>query len=183
MFFRHLRDRAEGRRRHMRSRHGEHHHDRTHRHGGRRAFEHGDLRFLVLHLIGEQPRHGYEIIKAIEERSGGAYAPSPGAVYPTLTLLEELGHATVREADGNRRLYSATEAGRGFLDASRATLDAMLARLARMAAEAPPESIRNALDNLRGAVRERLSRGLLDDNARRSVAEALDRVAEIIRRS
>src|SRR5262245_41920153 len=84
-------------RRHAR---GEHRH---HRHGSRslgRFFAHGDLRLVILDLIAEKPRHGYEIIKAIEEQVAGAYSPSPGVIYPTLTLLEELGYVTVAEAEG-----------------------------------------------------------------------------------
>src|SRR5271163_2248802 len=76
------------------------HHGREGKHwrGGRgpeRPFEHGELRLVILALIAERPRHGYEIIKEIEDRFGGGYTPSPGVVYPTLTMLEELGHATV----------------------------------------------------------------------------------------
>src|SRR5271168_3337781 len=67
-----------------------------------RVFDQGDLRYVILKLISEAPRHGYEIIKAIEEKVGGAYSPSPGVIYPTLTLLEELGHVTVAEHDGKK---------------------------------------------------------------------------------
>ena len=85
--------------------------------GGRgdlaRFFAHGDLRLVILHLIAEKPRHGYEIIKAIEERVGGAYSPSPGTVYPTLTLLEELGHVTVTPGEGTKRLHTITAGGAG----------------------------------------------------------------------
>jgi DNA-binding PadR family transcriptional regulator len=73
------------------------------------------VRYLVLDAIAAQPRHGYEVIQAIEERSGGAYRPSPGVVYPTLQLLEEMGHATLSERD-NRKVYGITEAGRADLD-------------------------------------------------------------------
>ena len=69
-----------------------------------RFFAHGDLRLVILYLIAEKPRHGYEIIKAIEDRVAGAYSPSPGVIYPTLTLLEELGYVTVaRAGDGSRQ--------------------------------------------------------------------------------
>src|SRR5262249_35717353 len=68
--------------------------------GGRRMFEQGDLRFLVLSMIAEKPRHGYELIKEIEEKTGGAYAPSPGVVYPLLTMLEEMGFAKLSEEGG-----------------------------------------------------------------------------------
>jgi len=77
--------------------------------GGRwndRIFDHGDLRFVILQLIAESPKHGYEIIKAIEEKLGGSYSPSPGVIYPTLTLLEELGYARLEASEGNRKLYA-----------------------------------------------------------------------------
>src|SRR5580704_15477146 len=71
-------------------------HMRVRREG--RVFDQGDLRFVILKLISEAPRHGYEIIKAIEDKVAGAYSPSPGVIYPTLTLLEELGYVTVESA-------------------------------------------------------------------------------------
>ena len=96
------------------------------RHGGRaglgRFFAHGDLRLVILHLIAERPRHGYDIIKAIEERVGGTYSPSPGVIYPTLTLLEEQGFVTVAAEEGGRKLHAITEEGRAFLEANRRTL-------------------------------------------------------------
>ena len=85
------------------------------RRGGRgrgRMFDNGDLRLVVMQLLSERPRHGYEIIKALEERVGGGYSPSPGVVYPTLTLLEELGHATVTDERAGRKLYTLTPDGR-----------------------------------------------------------------------
>ncbi len=109
-------------------------HDRFSRGGGRsglgRFFAHGDLRLVILHLIAEKPRHGYEIIKAIEEQVAGAYSPSPGVIYPTLTLLEELGYVTVSTGEGAKKLHAITAEGRAFLDANRATVDALLARMA-----------------------------------------------------
>jgi len=83
-------------------------HDRGGRSGLGRFFAHGDLRLVSLHLIAEKPRHGYEIIKAIEEHVGGAYSPSPGVIYPTLTLLEELGYVTVTAGDGVKKLHTIT---------------------------------------------------------------------------
>src|SRR3569832_1692026 len=80
-----------------------------------RLFEHGDLRFVVLDLIAEKPRHGYEVIKAIEERVGGAYSPSPGVVYPTLTMLEELGCITQSPEAGGKKLYTITPEGETVL--------------------------------------------------------------------
>jgi len=90
----------------------------------------GDLQLLILALIEEKPRHGYELIKEIEERSSGFYAPSPGMVYPALTYLEEIGHAEV-EAEGTKKLYRITEAGKAHLEANRELVQSMLAQLAR----------------------------------------------------
>src|ERR1700675_2677186 len=80
-----------------------------HLRGGRgRIFDQGDLRFVILRLIAEKPRHGYEIIKDIEDRLAGSYSPSPGVIYPTLTLLEELGYASVTASEGGKKLYAIT---------------------------------------------------------------------------
>lgn len=96
-----------------------------------RRLSSGDLQLVILALLAEKPRHGYEIIKAFEEASSGFYSPSPGMVYPALTYLEEIGHATV-EAEGAKKLYRITEAGAAHLEESRATADLILAQLARI---------------------------------------------------
>ncbi len=85
----------------------------------------GDLRLIVLALLDQAPRHGYEIIKALEEKSSGFYSPSPGVVYPTLTFLEEAGYATAA-SDGNKKVYSITEAGRAHLAENREVVDTVL---------------------------------------------------------
>jgi DNA-binding PadR family transcriptional regulator len=105
---------------------------------GARAFGMGrklrsvDLQLLILGLLANKPRHGYEIIKALDERSNGFYVPSPGMVYPALTYLEELGHATI-ETDATRKLYHITDAGRRYLDENRARADALFAQFACVA--------------------------------------------------
>src|SRR6202040_3899301 len=139
----------------------EHHHGRTHGRQGRggglgRFFAHGDLRLVILQLIAEKPRHGYELIKAIEERVAGAYSPSPGVIYPTLTLLEELGYVAVSPGEGARKLHEITDAGRAFLTANRPSVDALFARMeqasqARGGGTAP--QILRAMENLRLALR------------------------------
>src|ERR1700733_5426471 len=102
--------------------------------GGRgRFFGPGDLRLVMLALIAEKPRHGYELIKDIEERLAGAYAPSPGVVYPTLTLLEDMGLAVVTVEPGGRKLYALTDEGRAELAANQKTVDALLQRMAEAA--------------------------------------------------
>lgn len=96
-----------------------------------RRFSSADLQLVVLALLEERPAHGYELIRALEERSGGFYAPSPGVIYPALTYLEEIGHAAV-EPQGNRKLYCITDAGRVYLQANRAHAQAMLEALGRI---------------------------------------------------
>lgn len=122
---------------------------------GGRVFGHGDLKLILLALIAEQPRHGYELIRTIEEMFDGAYAPSPGAVYPTLTLLEELGHASVESSDG-KKLYTITAEGKAFLAANKETVDAVMARMqqtAKMFARAAaPMALREAMHDLKRAL-------------------------------
>jgi DNA-binding PadR family transcriptional regulator len=105
------------------------------RHGGfgdmmraGRMLAQGDLRLIALALIAEQPRHGYEIIKVLEDKTAGWYAPSPGIVYPTLTYLEDAGHVTA-QAEGAKKLYAITDAGRAYLEENRDFVDAVMERL------------------------------------------------------
>jgi len=88
----------------------------------------GDLQLVLLALLAERPSHGYELIKALEERSGGFYSPSPGMIYPALTWLEEVGYANVT-VEGAKKLYSITDAGRTYLNENREAADAMLRQL------------------------------------------------------
>ncbi len=155
------------------------------RHGGRgRMFQHGDLRLLILALIAEAPRHGYEIIREIEARLGGAYAPSPGVVYPTLTMLEELGFVTAQATEGNKRQYTVTDAGTAHLAENAATVDAIMARIAE--AGGPGDfsaSIIRAMANLRFALKLRMGRGGLEETQASRIAAALDAAALEIERS
>jgi DNA-binding PadR family transcriptional regulator len=150
------------------------------------VLDHGELRTLVLDLIAEKPRHGYELIRAIEDATGGGYAPSPGVIYPTLTLLEEIGHAAVAETDGTRKLYAPTEAGRAHLASIAAAVDAARAHLAEMSAsrassDAPP--ILRAFENLKLALRLRTSRGQLTEAQIDAIATTLDDAARAVERS
>jgi DNA-binding PadR family transcriptional regulator len=149
--------------------------------GGRlaRFLEHGDLRLLVLHLIAEKPRHGYEIIKAIEDLAGGAYAPSPGVVYPTLTLLEELGQVE-SVAEGTRKQFTVTPAGQAALAEGQ---DAVQALLARIAATQPRENaapVIRAMENLRTALRLKFSARENAADLPRKIADVLDGAARQI---
>ena len=103
----------------------------------------GDLQLLILKLLDEKPRYGYEIIKELDERSKGFYVPSPGMVYPALTYLEELGHATLA-ADGARKLYSITESGKEHLTKNLAAADALFAQFGRVGERM--DRLRRALD-------------------------------------
>jgi len=172
---------------------GRHHGDeggRGHRHGMRggrmgRVFDNGDLRYVLLRLIAEKPRHGYELIKAIEEHFGGTYSPSPGVIYPTLTLLEELGYLHPEAPEAGRKLFSITAEGRAFLDANRALADAIFTRMAeigRAQDTGPAPEIRRAMSNLEAALSIRLGRGPLDTEQVRAVAATLDRAAGEIER-
>ena len=161
-----------------------------------RMLAHGDLKLLALALIEEQPRHGYELIKLIEEKTSGCYSPSPGVVYPTLTFLEEAGYVTA-ESEGAKKRYSITEEGRAYLEENRDIADLVLARLsgigkkmARMRRErgsdrdedqSVPQLVGAALDNLRATAVKRLETE--DDDAETRIVEILARAAQDIRKA
>lgn len=154
------------------------------RSGGGRIFSHGGLRFVLLQLISDKPSHGYELIKLIEDRLGGSYSPSPGTVYPTLTLLEEQGYLLGENADaGGRKRYAITDVGKAFLEENRALTDAMLARLnggvdgAGARGGRPPQVMR-AIENLKLAMRMRLSREALTPDQANAFAAVLDHAAQ-----
>lgn len=154
--------------------------------GGRgRMFGSGELRLALLGLIAETPRHGYELIKAIEELSGGNYAPSPGVVYPTLSLLTDEGMAEELAGEGARKAFTATEAGRAELAERQGEYDAIVARLKGLAEEsertsAPP--LKRAMGNLFHAVKNRMAAGDFDRETIHAVAAILDEAAQRIER-
>ena len=138
-------------------------------------FEQGDLRYVILQLLDEKPRHGYEIIKALEERSNGLYSPSPGAVYPTLQLLEELGYARAVDEGNGRKIYEITDEGRQHLAEHRSAAEDVLDRVSNVA-EAGVE----AFGELAGAFGA-LGRAAFRQASRaRGDREAVRRVREII---
>jgi DNA-binding PadR family transcriptional regulator len=166
--------------------HGGHRRGRGGGRGHRRMFGHGDLRFVILQLIAESPRHGYEIIKEIEERLGGAYSPSPGVVYPTLMLLEELGYANAAAGDGTKKLYAVTAEGAAYLAANKEEVDAIFGRIAEVGlahGDGPAPQIVRAMENLTLALKLRLSQGPLTEQQKQAVAAALDAAAVSIERS
>lgn len=144
--------------------------------GGGRMLEQGELRLLLLKLIADQPRHGYELIKAIEEASGGAYSPSPGVIYPTLTLLEEMGLASVA-AEGGKKRYAATEDGQAELAASAPQVEGIFARFQGAGGGASVAPLMRAMHNLKLALRLRLHGGPLGEERIREIAAAIDAAA------
>ena len=170
-----------------RSEWGGHHRGRGMRHGGgmRRLFDQGDLKFIVLALIAEQPRHGYDLIKEIEARVGGAYAPSPGVIYPLLTLLEEMGLAQVT-AEGAKKVYSVTPEGEAELTANRAHVDALLQRISQTREQVSggrsPQVMR-AIENFKFALRLRLERGPIDDDTAAEIASIIDAAAQAVEKT
>lgn len=171
-----------GRRDHHPHHHGHHRHGR---HGGR-FFDYGELRLLVLDMLMERPSHGYELIKAIEERLSGVYSPSPGVIYPTLSWLTDMGYTEMDEEGAGRKTYRATSEGAAFLVANRAAVDQLLSRVGSAAAAgAPqiPDTVLRAMENLKTSMRLRLRRGPLDVSAADTIAAALDAAARAVERS
>ncbi len=147
-----------------------------------RFFGAGDLRYVILQLISEKPSHGYEIIKSIQERLGGAYAPSPGVVYPMLTMLEEMGHATV-VSEGPRKLYAITEEGSKSLAENKAMVDALFARMDRTRSQQEgqrPQQIERAVENFRMALR--MKTGSLTTEQINAITDIIDAAAKQIER-
>ncbi|MDE7548379.1 PadR family transcriptional regulator [Acetobacter fabarum] len=156
------------------------------RRGGRhRLFDYGEMRLLVLSLIGQNPTYGYELIKTIEDKFAGSYTPSPGVIYPTLTWLEEAGHIRPVEQNG-RKTYHITSEGEVYLSANGADLHAILARAA--SADTPeqggrcntPVSVVRAMENLKTALRLKLRNGGLTPQEAEQIASLLDGAARAI---
>ena len=122
--------------------------------GGGRMFDQGDLKLVILRLLDEKPRHGYEIIKELEERSGGRYTPSAGAIYPTLTMLEDLGYAVATPEEGGKKVYAITEAGRAHLAEHRPLVDELFDRVSQIGDAVFGDGVRPARDAMMGLVRE-----------------------------
>lgn len=153
--------------------------------GRRRVFDGGELRLILLGLIGAQPRHGYDLIKAIEERSGGAYAPSPGVVYPTLTLLEDMGHIAEQAAEGSKRLFAITDAGKLEVGQQAEVIEALFARLEALGEQRSDDDrspVKRAMVNLAMALRTRLTHGDRSPDLAHDIAALLDETARKIER-
>jgi len=153
--------------------------------GGRggRIFEQGDLKYVILQLLAEKPRHGYEVIKELEEKFGGHYAPSAGTVYPTLSLLEDLGYATVTPEEGGKKVYTITEEGRKYLEQNRTAVDDIFERIAEFGASFLSDSmgdINRAMAGVGRAAYASANRYFRDKEKVAKVREVLERAAREI---
>ena len=153
--------------------------------GRRRMFEPGELRLVLLKLIADQPRHGYDLIRAIEELTHGTYAPSPGVVYPTLTMLEDMGLIAEMKSKDSKKVYEATDEGRAHLEENSEEVDVLLERLEghghhRRRGQRP--EIGRAIGNLMAALRNRIARQGWNDELLEEVVDILDEAAQRIER-
>jgi len=151
----------------------------------RRMFEGGELRLVLLKLIEEQPRHGYDLIRAVEELSGGEYAPSPGVVYPTLTLLEDMGFIQETSGEGARKPFEITDAGRAHLEENAEEAEELIRRLKALSPSHHPEGgspVWRAMRNLGVAIRNRLQHGDLTEDTVHELAALIDEFAQRVER-
>lgn len=150
-----------------------------------RMFAQGELRLALLALIAEQPSHGYELIKQIEEMTGGAYAPSPGAVYPTLQLLEDEGAIEEAEAEGAKKPFAATRQGRDELDSRKDEVEGLMRRLGRHGERTTTvrsHDVFRAMGNLGSVLKNRARAGKLDEATINQIVDMIDEMAKRIER-
>jgi len=154
--------------------------------GRRRLFDNAGLRLLLLHLTAQEPRHGYDLIREIETLSGGAYVPSPGMVYPALTMMSEMEQIAEQPSEGTRKRFAATPQGEAYLAEHAQERDALLARLTSLAEQARPSAdyapVRRAMDNLKASLRIRLQKEGADAETILDVAALIDEAAAKIER-
>ncbi len=151
----------------------------------RRVFDSGELQLVLLKLIADQPRHGYELIRAIEELTGGAYVPSPGVIYPTLTLLQDMGRIEEATAAGPRKPFAVRADGTAELEAKKQDVEMLFARLAQLASmreRTDGGPVRRAMGNLRTVLLDRLGREGVQTETMHEVAAILDEAARKIER-
>jgi DNA-binding PadR family transcriptional regulator len=152
----------------------------------RRMFEGGELRLVVLKLIADEPRHGYELIKAIEDLTEGDYGPSPGVVYPTLNMLEDIGFIRERKSKDSKKVYEATDAGRLHLEENEEEVEELFERLeghGRTRRHGQRPEIGRAVGNLMAALRNRVAAEGWHDALLEEVVDILDEAAQRIERA
>jgi DNA-binding PadR family transcriptional regulator len=148
--------------------------------------EGGELRLVLLKLIADEPRHGYDCIRAIEDMTGGEYAPSPGIIYPTLTLLEDMGLIEEAPSKVSRKPYQVTAEGRAHLEENADEVEALFERLEELApkeSHAAGPAIGRAVKNLMTALSHRVGRDGLNDDLLHEIAAILDEAAQKIERA
>jgi DNA-binding PadR family transcriptional regulator len=141
-----------------------------------RLFEKGDLKYVILDLLKDKPSHGYEIIRALEERFHGFYSPSAGSIYPTLQLLEDMGHVKSSEADG-KKVYTITDEGRKFLTDRVDTMDKIKLHMRAFWNGGNREEFRDAMREVQGMVH------LMTKNFNRMDPDKLAKIKEIIKKA
>ena len=152
---------------------------------GKGKIERGPVQRALLALLFEQPRHGYELIKAIEDMTGGEYAPSPGIVYPTLTMLEDMGLIAEKKSKDSKKVYEATDDGRAHLEENSEDVDELIERLEghgnhRRRGQRP--EIGRAIGNLMTALRNRVVHDGWNEQLLDEVVDILDEAAQRIER-
>ena len=154
--------------------------------GRRRMFEGGELRLVLLKLIADEPRHGYELIKAIEDLTGGDYAPSPGIVYPTLTMLEDMGLIAEKKSKDSKKIFEATKEGRAHLEENSEEVEELIGRLEEAGSHRRrnhrPEMGR-AVGNLMTALKNRVAHEGWNEALLHEVIDILDDAAQRIERA
>ena len=154
--------------------------------GRRRMFESGELRLVLLKLIADEPRHGYQLIKAIEELTEGDYAPSPGVVYPTLTLLDEMGLIAQKQSPDAKKVFEATDEGRAHLAENEAEVAELIERLeghGKKTRHGQRPEIGRAIGNLMTALRNRVAHDGWNEALLEEVIDILDQAAQRIERA
>ena len=158
--------------------------------GGRRGrrgrmFESGELRLVLLKLIADEPRHGYDLIRAIEDMTGGEYAPSPGVVYPTLTLLQDMGLIEEAAGEGARKPFQITDEGKAYLSEREDEVTALFERLDDLKPDERHNAgpvLGRAVKNVMTALSHRIGRDGLDEELLHDIAAILDEAAQRIER-
>ena len=152
----------------------------------KRMFEGGELRLVLLKLIADEPRHGYQLIKAVEDLTEGEYAPSPGVVYPTLTLLDDMGLITEKQSPDAKKVFEATDEGRAHLAENAGEVDELIGKLEghgtnRRRGQRP--EIGRAIGNLMTALRNRVAKDGWNEQLLEEVIDILDEAAQRIERA
>jgi DNA-binding PadR family transcriptional regulator len=152
----------------------------------KRMFEGGELRLVLLKLIADEPRHGYQLIKAIEDLTEGDYAPSPGIVYPTLTMLEDMGLIREQKSKDSKKVFEATDEGRTHLEENDDEVEELLERLeghGRRRRRGQRPEIGRAIGNLMAALRNRVATEGWNEQLLEEVIDILDEAAQRIERA